>query len=84
VLTVLQDSRRAWAALQLGSVLSNLLVPPMTAVTHILSLIEQGNPHAAEQLLPLVYDELRRLAARGISGEPVRRRLDHQRRAAEG
>jgi RNA polymerase sigma factor (TIGR02999 family) len=38
-------------------------VPPMSEVTHILSAIEQGDPHAAEQLLPLVYDELRRLAA---------------------
>ena len=33
----------------------------MTNVTHILSAIEQGDPQAAEQLLPLVYDELRRL-----------------------
>jgi RNA polymerase sigma factor (TIGR02999 family) len=35
----------------------------MSDVTHILSQIEQGDPSAAEQLLPLVYDELRRLAA---------------------
>ena len=35
----------------------------MSEVTRILSAIEQGDPHAAEQLLPLVYDELRRLAA---------------------
>jgi RNA polymerase sigma factor (TIGR02999 family) len=35
----------------------------MADVTRILSVIEQGDPHAAEQLLPLVYDELRRLAA---------------------
>jgi ECF sigma factor len=34
----------------------------MDNVTHILSAIEQGNPQAAEQMLPLVYDELRRLA----------------------
>jgi len=32
-------------------------------VTRILSAIEQGDPHAAEELLPLVYDELRKLAA---------------------
>jgi hypothetical protein len=31
----------------------------MSDVTRILSAIEQGDPHAAEQLLPLVYDELR-------------------------
>ena len=35
----------------------------MADVTQILSAIEQGDPHAAEQLLPLVYDELRKLAA---------------------
>ncbi len=34
----------------------------MSEVTRILSAIEQGDPHAAEQLLPLVYDELRKLA----------------------
>ena len=36
----------------------------MNEVTRILSAIEAGDPHAAAQLLPLVYDELRRLAAR--------------------
>ena len=35
----------------------------MSDVTQILVAIEQGDPHAAEQLLPLVYDELRKLAA---------------------
>jgi DNA-binding GntR family transcriptional regulator len=35
----------------------------MTEVTRILEAIEQGDPRAAEQLLPLIYDELRRLAA---------------------
>src|SRR5688572_11445546 len=35
----------------------------MTDVTHILSQIEGGDPSAAEQLLPLVYEELRKLAA---------------------
>jgi RNA polymerase sigma factor (TIGR02999 family) len=41
----------------------------MTDVTRILSAIEQGDPQAAEQLLPLVYDELRRLAAQRLGGE---------------
>jgi RNA polymerase sigma factor (TIGR02999 family) len=41
----------------------------MTEVTRILSRIEQGDPHAAEQLLPLVYDELRRLAAQKLANE---------------
>ena len=35
----------------------------MSDVTRILSQIESGDPAAAEQLLPLVYDELRKLAA---------------------
>jgi RNA polymerase sigma factor (TIGR02999 family) len=41
----------------------------MSDVTRILSAIEQGDPHAAEQLLPLVYDELRRLAAQKLAHE---------------
>jgi RNA polymerase sigma factor (TIGR02999 family) len=39
-------------------------------VTQLLDAIERGEPHAAEQLLPLVYDELRRLAARKMRREP--------------
>jgi RNA polymerase sigma factor (TIGR02999 family) len=41
----------------------------MTEVTRILSAIEQGDPSAADQLLPLVYDELRRLAAQKLAHE---------------
>jgi RNA polymerase sigma factor (TIGR02999 family) len=41
----------------------------MNEVTRILSAIEQGDPHAAEQLLPLVYDELRQLAAQKLAQE---------------
>jgi RNA polymerase sigma factor (TIGR02999 family) len=41
----------------------------MTDVTRILSAIEQGDPHAAEQLLPFVYDELRNLAAQKLAQE---------------
>ena len=41
----------------------------MNEVTQILSAIEQGDPHAAEQLLPLVYDELRKLAAAKLNQE---------------
>jgi RNA polymerase sigma factor (TIGR02999 family) len=41
----------------------------MSDVTHILSAIEQGDPHAATQLLPLVYDELRQLAAQKLAQE---------------
>ena len=41
----------------------------MTDVTQILSKIEDGDPSAAEQLLPLVYDELRKLAAAKLANE---------------
>jgi DNA-binding GntR family transcriptional regulator len=41
----------------------------MSEVTQILAAIEQGDPHAAEQLLPLVYDELRKLAAQRLAHE---------------
>jgi RNA polymerase sigma factor (TIGR02999 family) len=41
----------------------------MKEVTRILSAIEQGDPLAAEHLLPLVYDELRRLAAQRLAQE---------------
>jgi RNA polymerase sigma factor (TIGR02999 family) len=41
----------------------------MADVTQILSAIEQGNPRAAEQLLPLVYEELRQLAAQKLAQE---------------
>src|SRR5439155_7550353 len=41
----------------------------MSEVTRILSAIEQGDLHAAEQLLPLVYDELRKLAAQKFAQE---------------
>ncbi len=41
----------------------------MSDVTHILAAVEQGDPHAAEQLLPLVYDELRQLAAQKLAQE---------------
>ena len=41
----------------------------MSDVTHILQAIEGGDAQAAEQLLPLVYDELRRLAAQKMAHE---------------
>src|SRR5262249_25279564 len=44
-------------------------VATMNDVTRILSAIEQGDPQAAEQLLPLVYDELRALATRKLAQE---------------
>ena len=41
----------------------------MSDVTRILSAIEQGDPHAAAELLPLVYDELKKLAAQRMAQE---------------
>ena len=41
----------------------------MSEVTQILRRIEDGNGHAAQKLLPLVYDELRRLAAAKMAQE---------------
>src|ERR1700722_16346180 len=41
----------------------------MSDVTHILSAIDQGDPHAAAQLLALVYEELRTLAAQRLARE---------------
>jgi RNA polymerase sigma factor (TIGR02999 family) len=41
----------------------------MSEVTRILSAIDEGDPSAAEQLLPLVYDELRKLAAQRLANE---------------
>src|SRR4051794_34289171 len=41
----------------------------MNEVTGILSAIEQGDPRAAERLLPLVYSELRKLAAQRLTNE---------------
>src|ERR1700675_3955118 len=41
----------------------------MSEVTRILNAIEQGDQHAADQLLPLVYEELRKLAAQKLAQE---------------
>jgi RNA polymerase sigma factor (TIGR02999 family) len=41
----------------------------MSEVTRLLSALEQGDPHAAAQLLPLVYDELRKLATHKLAHE---------------
>jgi RNA polymerase sigma factor (TIGR02999 family) len=48
----------------------------MSEVTRILSAIEQGHRQAAEELLPLVYDELRRLAAQKLAHESVGQTLE--------
>jgi RNA polymerase sigma factor (TIGR02999 family) len=43
----------------------------MNEVTHILKAVEQGDPDAAEGLLPLVYEELRQLASQRLTNEPA-------------
>jgi RNA polymerase sigma factor (TIGR02999 family) len=48
----------------------------MSDVTHLLNAIAGGDPHAAGELLPLVYDELRRLAARRLAREAPGQTLD--------
>src|SRR5499425_458770 len=48
----------------------------MSEVTRILSAIEQGDPKAANQLLPLVYDELRKLAAERMAQERPGQTID--------
>jgi RNA polymerase sigma factor (TIGR02999 family) len=53
-----------------------ILVQSMNEVTRILAAIEQGDPCGAEQLLPLVYDELRRLAAGQLAREKVGHTLE--------
>src|SRR6266849_164469 len=53
-----------------------LSCPFMSDVTQILSAIERGDPQASEQLLPLVYDELRKLAAHRLAQERPGQTLD--------
>ncbi len=65
--TVTAHVAGAAAALQVGTA-ANML-KRMSEVTRILSAIEKGDPTASEQLLPLVYDELRKLAAQRLAQE---------------
>jgi len=51
----------------------------MSDVTRILSQIEQGDPRAAEKLLPLVYNELRKVAAAKLAHEKPGQTLRQQR-----
>jgi RNA polymerase sigma factor (TIGR02999 family) len=53
----------------LHSAAAGVILTPMSEVTRILSAIEEGDPLAAERLLPLVYEELRQLAAQKLAQE---------------
>src|SRR5438093_11619621 len=55
----------------------------MSEVTRVLAAIGQGDPHAAEQLLPLVYDELRQLAAQKMAREKPEQTLQATARVHE-
>jgi RNA polymerase sigma factor (TIGR02999 family) len=46
-----------------------VIIDRMSEVTHILDAIDRGDPHAADRLLPFVYNELRRLAAQRLTHE---------------
>src|SRR5207245_6165407 len=65
---------RTWARKFLD--FSSEWVPPMHEVTRVLFAIEGGDPHAAEQLLPLVYQELRKLAAQKLAQEKLGQTLE--------
>jgi RNA polymerase sigma factor (TIGR02999 family) len=52
------------------------IIGGMADLSEILNAVEQGDPHAAAQLLPLVYDELRGLAARKLAHEAPGQTLD--------
>jgi RNA polymerase sigma factor (TIGR02999 family) len=56
--------------------MSSLVRAAMSEVTRILSAIEEGDPHAAEQLLPLVYEELRKLARQKLAQDKPGQTLD--------
>jgi len=66
--------RLAGPSLQAGCAI--VILRAMSDVSRILSAIEQGDPGAAEQLLPLVYDELRKLAAQRLAHEKPGQTLD--------
>jgi RNA polymerase sigma factor (TIGR02999 family) len=53
----------------LPSLAPAVMLHSMSEVTRILHAIDEGDPHAAEELLPLVYDELRKLAAHKLAQE---------------
>ncbi len=70
----------AVAALRLASSLpllcASVILTRMSEVTRILNAIQEGDPQAASQLLPLVYDELRKLAAQKLAREKPGQTLD--------
>jgi plasmid stabilization system protein ParE len=56
----------------------------MNDITRILSDIERGDPQAAERLLPLIYDELRKLAAQKMAADEDREVCRRQHRTPYG
>jgi hypothetical protein len=69
VFTVYSAGHDCWIGGQLRVGLGLTTMRAMSDVTQILYRIDSGDPQAAEQLLPLVYDELRKLAAAKLAHE---------------
>lgn len=65
------DIAHFWVALRWNRPSGGSILCSMSEVTQILSAIEQGDPKAANELLPIVYDELRKLAAAKLAGEKL-------------
>src|SRR3954471_12194028 len=65
--TIPSPSRKRWLHTMVGRNQYNLV--SMTQITQVLERIQQGEPSAAAALLPLVYDELRKLAAQKMALE---------------
>jgi hypothetical protein len=76
----LAELRVAWHPMRFAASLSSapraVIFAGMSEVTRILSAVEQGDPHAADHLWRLVYDELRRLAAQKLAREKPGQTLD--------
>jgi RNA polymerase sigma factor (TIGR02999 family) len=65
----LTEQTKRWEVIGYKLTARRGILEVMTDVTHILAEIEHGDPHAVEQLLPLVYNELRQLAAQRLAQE---------------
>ena len=68
-LIAVQTPRSIWFIMAFSMMAILACAKQMSEVTQILFAIEQGDPHAAERLLPLIYDELRKLAAQKMASE---------------
>jgi RNA polymerase sigma factor (TIGR02999 family) len=65
-----RESASVTARILSGRLIRRIIIEPMNNVTRLLEAVEQGNRKAAEDLLPLVYDQLRKLAAHRMAQQP--------------